>query len=106
MLKSKNLKCNAVFLEKFYLHIINPWFLALGVVLTAVYLPKIFLILLLALFITLVIPHRRELVKAWIPNQFFLIMAQFKALRDKVSIWKKERAIVILSVFCAFLGLP
>jgi len=32
-----------IFLEEFYLYIINPWFLALGVVLTAIYLPKIFL---------------------------------------------------------------
>ena len=69
---------------------INPWFLALGVVLTAVYLPKVFLILLLALLITLVIPQTRELVKAWIPNQFFLIMAQFKALRGEFLMWKKE----------------
>ena len=69
---------------------INPWFLALGVVLTAVYLPKIFLILLLVLLITLVIPQSRELVKAWIPNQFFLIMAQFKALRGEFLMWKKE----------------
>ncbi len=69
---------------------INPWFLALGIVLTAIYSPKIFLILLLVLLITLVIPQSRELVKAWIPNQFFLIMAQFKALRGEFLMWKKE----------------
>ena len=69
---------------------INPWFLALGIVLTAIYLPKLFLFLLLALLITLVIPQSRELVKAWIPNQFFLIMAQFKALRGEFLVWKKE----------------
>jgi len=42
------------------------------------------------LLITLVIPQSRELVKAWIPNQFFLIMAQFKALRGEFLMWKKE----------------
>jgi len=46
--------------------------------------------LLLVLLITLVVPQSRELVKAWIPNQFFLIMAQFKALRGEVLMWKKE----------------
>ena len=69
---------------------INPWFLALGVVLTAIYLPKVFLILLVVLLITLAIPQSRELVKAWIPNQFFLMMAQFKALRGEFLMWKKE----------------
>jgi len=90
VMRIKNRKYKAIFLEEFYLHIINPWFLALGIVLTAIYLPKLFLILLLALLITLVIPQTRELVKAWIPNQFFLIMAQFKALRGEFLMWKKE----------------
>jgi hypothetical protein len=43
VMRSKNRKYKAIFLEEFYLYIINPWFLALGVVLTAIYLPKIFL---------------------------------------------------------------
>jgi hypothetical protein len=68
VLKSINNKYKAFFLEEFYLHLINPWFLALGVVLTAIYLLKIFLFLLLVLLITLAIPKTRELVKAWIPT--------------------------------------
>ncbi|WP_256201834.1 hypothetical protein [Sulfuracidifex metallicus] len=90
MMRSKNRKYKAIFLEEFYLHLINPWFLVLGVVLTAIYLPKLFLFLLLVLLIALVIPQTRELVKAWVPNQFFLIMAQFKALRGEFLMWKKE----------------
>jgi len=83
----------------------RPLVLALGVVLTAAYLPKIFPILLLALLITLAIPKIRELVKAWISNQFFLILAQFKALRGEVLMWKKgELVIVIPPVFYAFFG--
>ena len=35
VMRSKNRKYKAIFLEEFYLHLINPWFLALGVVLTA-----------------------------------------------------------------------
>ena len=58
---------------------------------TAIYLPKLFLFLLLVLLVALVIPQARELVKAWVPNQFFLIMAQFKALRGEFLMWKKER---------------
>jgi len=46
--------------------------------------------LLLVLLIALVIPQARELVKAWVPNQFFLIIAQFKALRGEFLMWKKE----------------
>ncbi|WP_236609053.1 glycosyltransferase [Saccharolobus islandicus] len=90
VMRSKNRKYKAIFLEEFYLHLINPWFLVLGVVLTAIYLPKLFLFLLLVLLIALVIPQTRELVKAWVPNQFFLIMAQFKALRGEFLMWKKE----------------
>ena len=50
---------------------------------------EIALFLALALLITLV-PQTRELVKAWIPNQFFLTMVQFKALRGEFLMWKKE----------------
>ncbi|MCQ4336022.1 MAG: hypothetical protein NO130_01340 [Sulfolobales archaeon] len=68
---------------------------------------EITLFLALALLITLAIPQTRELVKAWIPNQFFLIMAQFKALRGEFLMWKKEsKQIVIPSVFYVFFGLP
>ena len=90
VLRSKNGKYKAVFLEEFYLHLVNPWLLVLGVVLTAIYDPKVFTVLLLGLAVALALPQGRELVKAWMPNQFFLLAAQVKALWTEDLVWEKQ----------------
>jgi glycosyltransferase involved in cell wall biosynthesis len=90
VLRSKNRKYKAVFLEEFYLHIVNPWLFLVGAVLVLVYSPLVFLVLLAVLLVTVLTPLGRELVKAWIPNQLFLVLAQITALRGEVLMWRKE----------------
>ncbi|ARM74643.1 glycosyltransferase [Acidianus manzaensis] len=92
VMRSNNKKFKEVFLEEFYLHLINPWILVLGIVL--LFLGNFILalgLIGLALIAYLVSKRVRNYIRAWIPNQFFLILAQIFSLKGEVLAWKKEK---------------
>ncbi|AWR93975.1 glycosyltransferase [Acidianus brierleyi] len=91
VLKSNNQYFKKIFVEEFYLHIINPWLLVLGILFLAIGNIEVFSILLILLLISLVSSKTREAIRAWIPNQFFLILAQLFATKGEVLAWKKEK---------------
>jgi glycosyltransferase involved in cell wall biosynthesis len=91
VIKTKNNKFKKIFVEEFYLHIINPWILILGILFLGIGNIDILVALLLLLLIFLVYGKTREVIRAWIPNQFFLILAQLFATKGEVLAWKKEK---------------
>ncbi|WP_338602516.1 glycosyltransferase [Sulfolobus tengchongensis] len=92
VLKSRNRKFKLVFLQEFYLHLINPWILIIGLILMAISNIFIFSILIfISILLSLLNSNVREILRAWIPNQLFLILSQIFSLRGEVLAWRKER---------------
>ncbi|MCH4816139.1 MAG: glycosyltransferase [Saccharolobus sp.] len=92
VVKSNNKKFRKIFLQEFYLHLLNPWFLFIGSVVIAISNIYLFIGLIsVSVILSLLNKKFREALKAWIPNQVFLIFSQFFALRGEVLAWRKEK---------------
>ncbi|NON61714.1 glycosyltransferase [Acidianus sp. RZ1] len=92
VLKSRtNRRFKFVFVEEAFLHLINPWLLVIGIILLGISSLPIFIIAIGVSTLSLLFSRTRRIMEAWIPNQFFLILSQFKALKREVIVWKKEK---------------
>jgi cellulose synthase/poly-beta-1,6-N-acetylglucosamine synthase-like glycosyltransferase len=91
VLKSDNKKFRKVFLEEAYLHLVNPWLLIIGFSLIAISDPFLALTLLGLLGLLSIPKKTRHVIKAWFPNQLFLILAQIFSLKGEVLAWRKEK---------------
>ncbi|BBG27657.1 glycosyltransferase [Sulfuracidifex tepidarius] len=88
VLKSENKKFKKVFAEEAYLHLINPWILVVGFAIVTLSDPILSLLMLSLLGLLYVPKKTRNVIKAWFPNQIFLIIAQMYALfKGEVKMW-------------------
>jgi len=91
VIRSKNRRFKGIFIEEFYLHLINPWLLIIGLILLSIWNLYLLIVLFSISAILSINVKFREALRAWLPNQLFLILSQFFALRGEVLAWKKER---------------
>ena len=92
VVKSNNKPYKKIFLQEFYLHLLNPWLLFIGSVVIAISNIYLFTdLIIVSTILGLVSKNFKEALKAWIPNQIFLIFSQFFALRGEVLAWRKEK---------------
>jgi len=91
VIRSKNRRFKGIFIEEFYLHLINPWLLIIGLILLSIWNLYLLIVLFSISAILSINVKFREELRAWLPNQLFLILSQFFALRGEVLAWKKER---------------
>ncbi|ACR41262.1 glycosyltransferase [Saccharolobus islandicus] len=92
VVKSNNKPYKKIFLQEFYLHLLNPWLLFIGSVVIAISNIYLFTgLIIVSTILSLLNKNFKEALKAWIPNQIFLIFSQFFALRGEVLAWRKEK---------------
>ncbi|BCU69042.1 glycosyltransferase [Stygiolobus caldivivus] len=91
VIKSNNAKFRKIFLEETFLHLINPWLLILGLVFIGLSNLVLFAVLIALALVGLFLPPINKLLRAWLSNQFFLILSQLYAMRGEVLAWKKQK---------------
>jgi len=89
-LKNYNSIFKRIVLVEAYFHMVNPWFLLLGLITLlccALVQQGILAGSLIALGLVLLV---QKAYRTWITNQFFLILAQIRNLWNKELIWSKQ----------------